>query len=123
MALLAATEKRGSATITEAPLPSASANSCTCVLCMFSPRWLPIRTRQRALRMSVRSGEPTPSPNVSSNPTSRGPRHWAKDGAVTLGLPKALTVCLRKVPPIPWLNRATASGPYRALIFCIFSAT
>ena len=90
---------------------------------MFSPRWEPISTRQRAFWMSVRSGEPTSSPKVRLKPTSRGPRHWANDGAVTLGVPKALRVCFRKVPPMPWLKRATASGPCSALIFCIFSAT
>ena len=46
----------------------ASANSCTCVLCMFSPRCEPISTRQRLLRMSVRSGDPTSSPKVSVEP-------------------------------------------------------
>ena len=64
-----------------APAAIASANSCTCVLCMFSPRCEPISTRQRAFLMSVRSGDPTSSPNVRWNPTSRGPRHWANDGA------------------------------------------
>ena len=80
-------------------------------------------TRQRALRMSVRSGEPIDSPNVSSKPTSRGPRHCANEGAATLTAPYAFRVCLRKFPPRPWLKRATASGPYSALIFCSFSAT
>ncbi len=80
-------------------------------------------TRQRALRMSVRSGEPIDSPNVSSKPTSRGPRHCANEGAATLTTPYALSVCLRKFPPRPWLKRATASGPYSALISCSFSAT
>ena len=102
---------------------TASANSCTCVLCMFSPRCEPISTRQRAFAMSVRSGEPMPSPKVSSKPTSRGPRHCANDGAAMFGLPYALSVCLRNVPPMPWLKSAIASGPCSALIFCMRSAT
>ena len=97
--------------MTLAPAPMASANSCTCVLCMFSPRCEPISTRQRAFRMSVRSGEPTSSPNVRWNPTSRGPRHCANDGAAMFGVPYALSVCLRKLPPRPCENSATASGP------------
>ena len=109
--------------MTVAPRPIASANSCTWVLCMFSPRCEPRRTRQRAFSMSVRSGEPIASPKVSSKPTSRGPRHWANDGAAEFGEPKALRVCFRNVPPMPWLKRATASGPCSALIFSIFSAT
>jgi hypothetical protein len=44
-------------------------------------------TRHWAFSMSVRSGEPTSSPKVSRKPTSRGPRHWAKDGAAMLGEP------------------------------------
>ena len=39
------------------------------------------------------------------------------------GEPKALSVCLRNVPPMPCENSATASGPYSALIAFIFSAT
>ncbi len=80
-------------------------------------------TRQREFRMSVRSGDPTSSPKVSANPTSRGPRHCANEGAALFGEPKALSVCLRNVPPMPCENSATASGPYVALIAFIFSAT
>ncbi len=73
--------------------------------------------------MSVRSGEPIAAPNVSSKPTSRGPRHCAKDGAAEFGEPKALSVCFRKPAPMPWLKRASASGPCSALIFSMRSAT
>ena len=64
-ALLAAVEKRGSATMIVAPLRIASANSCTCVLCMFSPMCEPSSTRQRVCAMSSVSGEPGVSPTVS----------------------------------------------------------
>ncbi len=40
-------------------------NSCTCRLCMFSPRCEPISTRQSVFSMSVGSGEPRPLPKVS----------------------------------------------------------
>jgi len=83
----AAVDMRGSAQITVQPAAIAVANSCTWLLCMFSPRWLPISTRQRALAMSVRSGEPGSSPKVRRKPTSRGPRHWAKLGAARFGVP------------------------------------
>ena len=49
----------------EAPLPTASANSWTWVLCMFSPRCEPISTRQSVFSMSVGSGEPRSVPIVS----------------------------------------------------------
>ena len=79
LALLAATEKRGSTTITGTLRSTACANSCTCELCMFSPRCEPISTRQSVFLMSVGSGEPTPAPKVSRKPTSRAPRHCAYD--------------------------------------------
>ena len=85
--LLAATEKRGSTVITVAPRPTASANSCTWVLCMFSPRCWPISTRQFVLAMSSGSGDPRPRPYVSVKPTSRGPRHCEYEGAAMLITP------------------------------------
>ena len=60
---------------------TALANSCTCELCMFSPRCEPISTRQSVPWMSVGSGEPTPLPKVSEKPASRAPRHCANEGA------------------------------------------
>ena len=42
-----------------APARSRRAKSCTCVLCMFSPRWEPMSVMQRAFAMSMASGEPT----------------------------------------------------------------
>ena len=79
-------------------------------------------TRHLAFRMSVRSGEPASSPNVRLNPVSRGPRHCAPDGAVMFGVPKALSVCFRNVPPTPCEKNATDSGPCWALIVCRRSA-
>lgn len=73
-------------------------------------------------RMSVLSGEPTSSPKVRLKPTSRGPRHWANEGAERFGVPNAFMVCLRKVPPIPWLKSAIASGPCSTRIAFIRSA-
>ncbi len=86
-ALLAATEKRGSTAMIVAPFAMACANSCTCVLCMFSPRCVPMRTRHFVRAMSVGSGEPRPVPQVSRLPMSRGPRHCANEGAALLKLP------------------------------------
>ena len=68
------------------------------------------------VRMSVRSGELTSSPKVSRKPTSRGPRHCAKDGAAMFGTAVRLQCCFRKLPPMPWLKSAIASGPYSALM-------
>ena len=79
-ALLAATEKRGSTTMIGMRRSIAFANSCTWLLCMFSPRCEPISTRQSVFSMSVGSGEPRPAPKVSRKPMSRGPRHCANDG-------------------------------------------
>ena len=76
-ALPAATEKRGSTTTSPAPLPIASASSCTWVLCMFSPRCEPMSVMTRALAMSMGSGEPRGVPKVTVKAASRGPRHWA----------------------------------------------
>ncbi len=81
----------------DAPFPTASANSCTCELCMFSPRWLPMSTRHWAFLMSVRSGDPTSSPNVRRKPTSRGPRHCANDGAAIFGRPERLQRVLEEI--------------------------
>ena len=64
LALPATVEKRGSTTTSSAPRSRAWARSCTWVLCMFSPRWLPMRVMQRALRASTASGEPMPWPKV-----------------------------------------------------------
>ncbi len=74
-ALPAAVEKRGSTAMTVAPFAIAAAKSCTCVLCMFSPRCEPMSVMTRAFATSSVSGEPTGEPNVSWKPTSRGPRH------------------------------------------------
>ena len=86
-ALLAATEWRGSTTMIVARFSIACANSCTCMLCMFSPRWEPISTRHLVLAMSVISGDPISSPKVSLYPMSRVPRHCAKDGITMLMQP------------------------------------
>jgi hypothetical protein len=58
----AATEKRGSTVISVAPWSSARISVCTWLLWRFSPIWEPISTMHREFAMSVRSGEPTPSP-------------------------------------------------------------
>ena len=110
-ALLAATEKRGSTTMIGMRRSTACANSCTCELCMFSPRCEPIRTRQSVFAMSVGSGEPRPAPNVSVNPTSRGPRHCAYDGPAKLIAPQLFSTCWKKRWPMPCVMAATASGP------------
>ena len=58
-ALPAAVEKRGSTAMTVAPFAIAAAKSCTCVLCMFSPRCEPMSVMTRAFATSSVSGEPT----------------------------------------------------------------
>ena len=98
-ALPAAVEKRGSTTTTCAPRESASAKSCTCVLCMFSPRCEPMRVITREFERSRFSGDPTGEPNVSWNPTSRAPRHCAYEGAAMLFDPYAVISVLKNEPP------------------------
>ena len=121
--LLAAVENRGSTVMIVAPLSMASDISCTCPLCMFSPRCEPISTRQRVSRMSVGSGEARISPKVVRKATSRGPRHWAKEGAVMLGDPIARSRSPKYFPPEPCVNRAMHSGPCVSATFCSASAT
>ena len=61
----AAVEKRGSTAISFAPRASPVANAVIWDVNTFSPRWLPIRTTNRASSRSTGSGEPRPCPNVS----------------------------------------------------------
>jgi hypothetical protein len=61
----AAVDRRGSTTIRLAPSVSAVTSSWTWRLCMFSPRWDPINTRQSVFSMSTGSGDFSVCPNVS----------------------------------------------------------
>ena len=120
--LPAGTEKRGSTVISVAFLLSASVKVWTCPLCRFSPMCDPSSTMQRALAMSVRSGELADSPTVSRKPTSRGPRHWANAGSARLSDPQALSRCRKCRLPDPWLSMTSFSGPCVAAIERIFPA-
>src|SRR5512133_2333593 len=104
--LLAAVDRRGSTVMITAPLSMASDISCIWPLCIFSPMCDPIRTRHLVSRISVTSGLLTDSPKVRSKPVSRGPRHCANEGAVTLLEPNALSNCVKYLPELPWLKRA-----------------
>ena len=84
-----------------APLRMASANSCTWVLCMFSPRWLPMRTRHRAFSMSVRSGEPTPAAEGEVEAHVPGAAALGVGGRGDVGGAVGVEEVLHPVPAVP----------------------
>ncbi len=120
--LLAAVLSRGSTVIIVAPRSIAADISCTCPLCIFSPICEPISTKHSVSLISKGSGDPTASPKVAIQAVSRGPRHCANEGAVIFGEPKALRKLPKNLPPDPWLNNATHSGPCSSAITLSFFA-
>ncbi len=73
--LLAMIEKRGSTVMNVAPLAFAAETSCTCVLCMFSPRWVPMKAIAFEFARSSVSMAPGSAPYVRPKAAMRGPRH------------------------------------------------